>query len=139
LKCTPVGRLNLRPGEWVRIKSEGEIAVTLDSRACNRGLRCDGGMRRFCGGRYQVRSRLEHMILETTGEMREVESTVILDGLNCQCWTNHVGGCPREDFMWWREIWLEREVGQSVVIEIAGRFSDGNRLARKVSEGAQGS
>jgi len=38
-----------------------------------------------------------------------VESTVILDGLNCLCWQNHVGGCPREDFMWWREIWLERE------------------------------
>jgi hypothetical protein len=96
LKRTPVGRLNLQPGEWVRIKLEPEIAATLDSRACNRGLRCDSGMRRFCGGRYQVRSRLERMIAETTGEMRQVESTVILDGLNCLCWQNHVGGCPRE-------------------------------------------
>jgi hypothetical protein len=109
LTSTPVGHLNLQAGDWVQIKSEAEIATTLDKRACNRGLRCDWGMRLFCGGRYQVRSRLERMISETTGEMRQVESTVILEGLNCLCWTSHVGGCPREDFMWWREIWLERQ------------------------------
>jgi hypothetical protein len=128
LKRTPVGRLNLQPGEWVRIKLEPEIAATLDSRACNRGLRCDSGMRRFCGGRYQVRSRLERMIAETTGEMRHVESTVILDGLNCLCWQNHVGGCPREDFMWWREIWLEREQESGCSVEAEkGRLSGEQR------------
>jgi hypothetical protein len=109
LKRTPVGKLDLQPGEWVRIKPELEIAATLDNRACNRGLRCDRGMRRFCGGSYQVKSRLDRMISETTGEMRQVGNTVILDGLNCLCWLSHVGGCPRDDFMWWREIWLERE------------------------------
>lgn len=133
LKRTPVGNLDLQPGEWVRIKSEAEIATTLDSRACNRGLRCDGGMRQFCGGRHQVRSRLERMISETTGEMRQVGSTVILDGLNCLCWLNHVGGCPREDFMWWREIWLEREqgAGRSIETEIGEPLDSGNNSEKE--------
>jgi hypothetical protein len=139
LKHTPVGNLDLQPGEWVRIKSEVEIATTLDSRACNRGLRCDWGMRLFCGGRYQVRSRLERMISETTGEMRQVGSTVILDGLNCLCWSSHVGGCPREDFMWWREVWLDREqgTGHAVEIELGERLDGGNNPRKKMAASAQ--
>jgi hypothetical protein len=140
LKRTPLEKLDLQPGEWVRIKSETEIATTLDNRACNRGLRCDGGMRRFCGGRYQVRSRLERMISETTGEMRQVGSTVILDGLNCLCWLNHVGGCPREDFMWWREIWLEREQGARHSLEpaIGERLQGGDNPRKRAAARGQG-
>jgi hypothetical protein len=107
LKRTPVGNLGLQPGEMVRIKSESEIVKTLDARARNRGLTCDGGMRRFCGESYRVRNRLDRMISEPTGEMKNVEGTVILDNLNCTC-TYHVGGCPRGDFIYWREVWLER-------------------------------
>ena len=47
------------------------------------------------------------MISEATGEMRRVGGTVILEGLNCLCW-NVLGGCPRQDFMYWRELWLQR-------------------------------
>jgi hypothetical protein len=108
LTRTPVVTLGLRPGEIVRIKAEAEILKTLDSLARNRGLSCDRGMRQFCGGEYPVRNRLDRMISEATGEMRKVESTVMLEGLTCLCWWNHLGGCPREDFMYWREAWLER-------------------------------
>jgi hypothetical protein len=108
LKRTPVAHLNLQPGDVVRIKPEDEIVKTLDGRARNRGLSCDRGMRQFCGGEYRVRNRLDRMISETTGEMRKVEATVILEGLTCLCWWTHVGGCPRADYMYWRELWLER-------------------------------
>jgi len=111
LKRTPVGNLNLQPSELVRIKTEAEIVKTLDSRALNRGLSCDRGMRQFCGGTYKVRNRLNRMISESSGRMRQVEGTVILEGLQCICWWNHVGGCPREDYMYWREVWLERAGG----------------------------
>jgi hypothetical protein len=50
---------------------------------------------------------LERMISEPTGEMRQVEGTVILEGLECLCW-NATGGCPRGEFAYWREVWLER-------------------------------
>ena len=108
LKRTPVAHLNLQPGELVQIKSEDEIVETLDANYRNRGLTCDRGMRTLCGGKFRVRHRLERMISEATGEMRPVEATVTLEGLQCMCETFHLGGCPREDLAYWREIWLER-------------------------------
>jgi hypothetical protein len=111
LKRTPVGDLGLQPGEWVTIKPAEEIAETLDNRGRNRGLTCDFGMSNHSGGKFRVRHRLDRMISEPSGEMRRVEATVVLDGLNCTC-ANVVGGCPRQDFIYWREIWLKRiEVG----------------------------
>jgi len=107
LKRTPVGDLKLQPGELVGIRPAAEIAQTLDSRGRNRGLICDYGMCQYAGGKYQVRNRLDRMISEPTGEMRQVENTVILEGLHCLCW-NVLGGCPRQEYMYWREIWLER-------------------------------
>ncbi len=128
LKRTPVSNLNLQPGEWVNIKSETEVVQTLDRRARNRGLICDGGMRQFCGGKYQVKSRLDRMISEPTGEMRQVEGTVMLEGLNCLCWYNHVGGCPRDDLMYWREAWLERIGGAP---QIGGAPENAKRIGEK--------
>jgi hypothetical protein len=107
LKRTPVGHLALQPGEWVTIKPASEIALTLDSHGRNRGLSCDFGMSNHSGKEFRVRNRLDCMISEATGEMRHVEATVVLDGLNCTC-ANVLGGCPRQDFMYWREIWLKR-------------------------------
>ena len=107
LKRTPVGELHLEAGELVEIKSAGEIAQTLDACGRNRGLSCDYGMCQYSGGRYRVRNRLDRMISEATGEMRQVEGTVILENLHCLCW-NVLGGCPRQDFMYWREVWLRR-------------------------------
>ena len=107
LKKTPVGDLQLQPGELVEIKSAVEISQTLDARGRNRGLSCDYGMCQYSGRRYRVRNRLDRMISEATGEMRQVEGTVILEDLHCLCW-NVLGGCPRQDFMYWRELWLRR-------------------------------
>ena len=107
LKRTPVGDLGLQPGELIQIKSEQEIAKTLDEKGRNRGLICDLGMTQYAGGQYRVRTRLDRMISESTGQMRKVEGTVILEGLECLCW-RVAGGCPRQDYMYWRELWLER-------------------------------
>jgi hypothetical protein len=107
LKRTPAANLGLQPGEWVTIKPESEIAATLDNKGRNRGLSCDYGMSSRSGEKFRVRHRLDRMISEPTGEMRKVEATVVLEGLNCTC-ANVVGGCPRQDFIYWREIWLKR-------------------------------
>jgi hypothetical protein len=107
-KPTPVGDLKLQPGDLVEIKSEAEIIDTLDSRGRNRGMICDRGLTQYGGRRYRVRNRLDRMICEPTAEMRQMQGTVILEGLNCHCWWRRVGGCPRDDFMYWREIWVKR-------------------------------
>jgi hypothetical protein len=107
LSRTPVGELNLRPGELVEVRSLEEMRATLDKNGRNRGLICDLELKQFCGRRYRVLGRLDRMISEATAEMRAVQGTVILDGNLCLCsWA--VGGCPRREFCYWREVWLKR-------------------------------
>ncbi len=118
----PVVSLGLNPGDAVRIKSREEIEATLDKRRRNRGLGICLEMLRLCGGTAEVEQRVERIILEETGEMREIRDTVSLKNvrapgkklalseLGCLC-ANEIGDCPRGETMYWREIWLERAGG----------------------------
>jgi hypothetical protein len=107
LTRTPVGQLELQPGEVVEVKSIEEIARTLDQKGRNRGLQCYIELKQFGGKKFRVRNRLDRMISELTGEMRKTQGTVILEDNHCLC-ANVLGGCPRLDFTYWREVWLER-------------------------------
>jgi len=114
-KRTPSESLHLQPGERVRVKSRSEIVETLDDRRRNRGLRICYEVTRCCGGVAEVRYRVDRMIDERTGAMREVHDTVTLKNLRgkpalcdeCLCY-DELGDCPRGELMFWREIWLER-------------------------------
>ena len=113
----PVVSLNLEPGERVRIKSRPEIEATLDHERTNRGLGVCYEMTRCFGAQAEVRHRVDRMIDERTGQMREISNTVALQNIRtkrttmsdsqCLC-RNETGDCPRGEMMYWREIWLER-------------------------------
>jgi hypothetical protein len=104
---TPTGRLDLRPGELVRIKSKQEILATLDEKLLNRGLGFDEEMSRFCGRTAVVERRIERCIDEKTGRMLNMKSPCItLEGIFCAGAYN--ANCPRAFVPFWREIWLER-------------------------------
>lgn len=107
---TPTRSLNLRPGDYVRVRPQPEIVATLDHRSRNRGLRFTSAMVASCGYEGEVRDRLDRMILETTGEMRDVENTVTVRGLECYCYYSFCA-CPRAELLYLREIWLERTEG----------------------------
>jgi hypothetical protein len=102
-----VQTLELQPGEWVQVKNREEIIATLDGRGRNRGLEFTPLMLPFCGRSFRVKQRAARIILETTGKMREMENTVILEGVTCDGFTK-LGGCPRAVYHLWREIWLRR-------------------------------
>jgi hypothetical protein len=104
---TPAESLQLRAGEWVEVKPVERIAQTLDPRGHNRGLYFTPDMRRLCGERCQVEKPLEKIIVDGTGEMRKMHNTVYLKGGMCGC-IYALGGCPRGEFSYWREIWLQR-------------------------------
>ncbi len=104
---TPVDCLNLQPGEWVRVRSRSEIAATLDRRGRNRGLDYSIYMLPFFGRAFRVRQRVNRIILETNGQMRDVSNTVTLACATCNG-HGRWGGCPRDQFHLWREGWLER-------------------------------
>lgn len=105
---TPAESLNLQPGEWVEVKSLENIVETLDPAGHNRGLYFSPDMRLACGRRYRVNGRLDRIIADGTGEMRQLRNTVALDGSLCSCSYINIGGCSRVDIVYWREIWLRR-------------------------------
>ncbi|MBI2826654.1 MAG: hypothetical protein HYX69_18430 [Planctomycetia bacterium] len=110
-QTTPAGRLDLMPGELVRIKSQAEIEKTLDEHGKNRGLSFDADeMTPYCGRVARVQSCVTRIIEEPTGKMISMKQPcIVLEGVVCNaesaaCRLN----CPRAIPSYWREIWLER-------------------------------
>jgi len=130
---TPTGRLDLKPGEYVRIKSKAEIEQTLDEAGNNRGLSFDREeMAPYCGRVCKVRSSVSKIIDEATGKMRHMKQPcIILEDVTCKseyasCRLN----CPRAIFSYWREIWLER-VSPPILAESQSKC--GNTMAASVA------
>jgi len=112
---TPVAALNLQPGDLVRIKPYKEILQTLDTGNKNRGLFFDAEMVPYCEGSYRVLKRVTKILDERTGELQEFKSPcVILDSVICESRYSHCRMfCPRSNYSYWREIWLERISSQA--------------------------
>jgi hypothetical protein len=104
---TPAWELNLMPGEFVQVKNKEEIQATLDKWSKNRGLWFDKEMLRYCGGRFRVLKRVERTIDEKTGRLIKLRNPcVILDGVMARGDYHRFN--PQNEFIFWREIWLER-------------------------------
>jgi hypothetical protein len=108
--ATSRGDLDLRPGEWVEVKSRRQILATLDPEGKNCGLSFEVEMLEHCGRRYRVAYPVRKIILEQTGRMVELTNTVVLEGVTCEgtCAKN----CPRSNYFFWRESWLQRVEGK---------------------------
>lgn len=107
---TPTARLDLQPGDWVRIKSFKAILETLDRNNRNRGLYFDAEMVKFCGKTYRVAKRVHRILDEKTGAMMEFSNPcIILEDVYCRADVSKYRlFCPRSIYAYWREIWLER-------------------------------
>ncbi len=112
-KPTPSEELNLKPGEWVEVKSPGEILSTITVNGFNRGMRYDMEMSKYSGQRHRVQMRVDRLINEQTGKMMQMKSACIqLEDVYCraECTSRRIG-CPRASNTYWREIWLRRVDG----------------------------
>jgi hypothetical protein len=100
-------KLDLQPGEWVRVKSAEEIEKTLNRNYRNRGLYFDREMLRYCGTVLQVHHRVNQIIDEPTGRMitMKTPSIILTDAV---CVADFHRSCPRKIYAYFREIWLER-------------------------------
>lgn len=118
LTKTPVHSTHLKPGDKVRVKSLGEIQSTLDGRNKNRGLFFDVGMARYCGHTFRVAESATKIIHEKTGEIIRVPENnpmILLDGAICHA--DYQKFCTRSEYVFWREIWLEKiESGDEQVV-----------------------
>jgi hypothetical protein len=107
LERTPDATLGLQPGELVRVKSKQEIVNTLDTNNSNRGLSFDPDMLWYSGRQARVLRRVERLIDERTGELLRLKrACIVLDGVTCR--GEYGRCCPRADYPYWREGWLER-------------------------------
>ena len=106
-KSTPAESLNLRSGELIEVKPMERINQTLDETGHNRGLFFFPDMGSLCGKQQRVERPIEKIIVDGTGEMRQLRNTVYLENSYCGC-VYALTGCPRREFSYWREIWLRR-------------------------------
>jgi hypothetical protein len=109
--------LGFKPGDRVRVKPRADVAATLNEHMRNRGLSICYEMTRCCGRKAEVRQRIDRIIDERTGLMRELANTVALKNVGrnnsrlaeeCLC-KGQLGDCPRGELMYWRESWLEKQ------------------------------
>jgi hypothetical protein len=98
--------LDLRPGEFVRVKPLSEIKTTLDQEGKHQNLLFAPTMANFCGQIMRVRDRVENIVLEATPRQRKIKETVLLEGATCDGVCHRL--CPRQSLLFWRECWLER-------------------------------
>jgi len=111
---TPSCRLDLQPGEFVRVRTLPEILETVDEALRNRGMGWHAEMVPLTGQVFRVAGRIEKIINEKTGKMIHMKSdVVILEGGVCraQFINNCRRFCPRGVYYYFREIWLERVPG----------------------------
>lgn len=100
----------LKPGDFVRVRTPAEIAVTLDGEGLNRGLSFDREMVPFCGRVLRVKDKVRRIIDDKTGRMLTIpKDCIILEGAVCSG-ERSVGRwfCPREIHAYWRESWLQK-------------------------------
>jgi hypothetical protein len=108
---TPARRLDLQPGELVRVRTLPEILETTDENLRNRGMGFHTEMVPFTGRAYRVLRRMERIIHEKTGKMVHLKNdAVVLEDVVCQArYINNCRRfCPRGVYLYFREIWLDR-------------------------------
>ncbi len=114
---TPTVNLDLKEGDWVRVKPYAEILATCNVDNKNRGMGFDAEQVPYCGGTYRVRTRVTQIINERTGKMMKMKNPfLILDDVYCQGrYSECRMFCGRAIYSYWRETWLERVVGNPTV------------------------
>ena len=103
---TPSADFDLKPGDIVEVRSLDEIRSTLDKSGKNRGLGFTREMKRFCGSQLAVLKPVDQIIVEGTGEIRQISHTVILKEGNCDGSAH--SWCPRNCYLLWRKAWLRK-------------------------------
>jgi hypothetical protein len=123
---TPAAKLDLQPGEWVKVRHQKEILATISEEGNNRGMSFDPEMVPYCGETYQVLARIDRIINEKTGKMAHLKNDcIILDKVVCTaCYSKYRRFCPRSIYSYWREIWLERVGTPPAVVRTAEKIHE---------------
>jgi hypothetical protein len=101
------GKLNLRVGDIVQVRSPEEILASLDERGELDSLPFMPEMLQYCGQQFTV-YKVAHKLCDTmtrTG-MRRMRDAVHLAGVRCDGQAH--GGCQTACLIYWKDAWLQR-------------------------------
>jgi len=120
------------PGDRVQVLRRDEIAATLDARGRNRGLWFDDDMIKRCGHSYRVLKRVERLIDDATGQMREMKAPcLLLDGAYASGEFHRL--CAQHDYPFWREVWLSPETCAVADGTVSPAVNDGGTMEERGS------
>lgn len=95
----------LRVGDWVEVRSLGEVLATLDKNGTLDGLPFMPEMAKYCGRRLRVTASA-HKTCDPTGttDMRKMADAV---HLQTRCDGSAHGGCQMRCQFYWKTVWLK--------------------------------
>ena len=100
---------NIRPGDWVKVRSKYEIRRMLDDQKKYKGCRFMREMYEHCGKTYKVFKIIDYFFDEARQKMCKCRDTVILDGVVCSGRQRlYKVSCDRNCFLFWHVAWLEK-------------------------------
>ncbi len=102
----PIDSSRFRAGDYVEVRSRGEILRTLDPDGRLDGLPFMPEMLRFCGRQFRVAARAHKTcdFVNKTG-VRALPACVHLEGLRCDGSAH--GGCQAQCTYFWKDAWLK--------------------------------
>lgn len=99
--------VSLRPGDWVRIRSEDAIRATLNPWKELKGCAFLPYMVEYCGTTQRVLQPVHRFLDERDYKVKRAKGVVLLEGVICRG-TPVFGRCDRCCHLFWREEWLEK-------------------------------
>lgn len=129
---SPTAERPLHDGDQVRVRDAAQIVATFDKGNRNRGLYFDPEMTKYCGRPSVVKNRVDRIIDDATGLMREMKSPcIVLEGVDYTGETLRF--VAQHEYLYWRELWLtlEPSASRSSVTTMGNRFDDRSEPAGK--------
>jgi len=104
--ASPTASASIQGGDWVRVRTPGEIAATLDAKGKNKGLWFDREMLKHCGQTFRVLGRVERIIdIKSTTMIPMKTPCIVLSGVHSS--GEFLDFAEQHDYMYFREAWLE--------------------------------
>jgi len=103
----PVESDDLKPGDWVRVRSRQEIEATLDGWNKLKGCAFMQEMWPYCGTEQRIFKKVNQFLDERDYLIKKTRGIYLLEGVFCEG-AKDFGPCDRSCFFFWRREWLEK-------------------------------
>lgn len=98
---------NFQPGDYVLVRSKGEIIASLNMWGELKGCAMMENMWQYCDTVQRIKKQVTRFVDERDYHVKKCSGIYILEDLICEG-TTYFGPCDRSCFYFWREEWLRK-------------------------------